>query len=121
MPLFSLPLRYSSPALAALVAASLALPSAARADDYPTDARVDYVLACMGANGQDRLTMLKCACSIDAIAARIPYDDYVAVETIKVMSERPGERSAVFRDVGWAKDLMAEFRRAQVAADMECF
>lgn len=107
-------------AVAAGLAAVLSAGTAS-ADDYPTDARVDYVLACMGANGQDRLTMLKCACSIDAIAERIPYDDYVAVETIKVMSERPGERAAVFRDVGWAKDLMAEFRSAQVAADMQCF
>lgn len=107
--------------LAPALAAASAAAGPASANDYPTDARVDYVLACMGANGQDRLTMLKCSCSIDAIAEQIPYDDYVAVETIKVMGERPGERGVLFREVGWAKDLMEEFRRAQVAADMACF
>lgn len=110
---------FTAAALAVLVALSAA--PAAAANDYPTEARVDYVIGCMGANGSDRITMQKCACSIDTIAEQIPYDDYVAVETIKVMSEQPGERAGVFRDSGWAKDLVDTFRQAQVAADLQCF
>ena len=44
-------------ALAALALAALAVPGMAAADlenDYPTEARVDYVFGCMAANGQTR-------------------------------------------------------------------
>lgn len=109
----------------ALLAAALALAAGhARAEpknDYPTTARVDYVLGCMASNGESQLVMTRCACSIDAIADRITYDEYVTVETVRVMGEVPGERGGVFRDVGWAKDLLEKFRQAQVAADRQCF
>ncbi len=51
-------------------------------NDYPTAARADYVFACMQTNGQNRMVLDKCACSIDAIAALLPYADYEAAETI---------------------------------------
>ncbi|HYH17926.1 MAG TPA: hypothetical protein VD995_04850 [Azospirillum sp.] len=96
--------------------------SAARADEgYPTLARVDYVLGCMAANGQTPDVVRKCSCSIDAIAARLPYDKYVAVETARSMQDAPGERASLMRDVGWIKDLLEEFRQIQVAADLKCF
>lgn len=108
-----------------LFAAALALTAgpagAAPKNDYPTAARVDYVLGCMATNGDNQQVMAKCACSIDAIADRITYDEYVALETVRVMSEMPGERGGVFRGVGWAKDLTEKFRQAQVAADRQCF
>ncbi len=91
------------------------------ANDYPTEARVDYVLGCMAANGQSRLVMRKCACSIDYIAERMPYDDYVAVETIQRMMGVPGERTALFRETEFAKTRLEEFRRIQVQADLHCF
>ncbi|HYD65606.1 hypothetical protein [Azospirillum sp.] len=94
----------------------------ARADEgYPTLARVDYVLGCMAANGQTPDVVRKCACSIDAIAARLPYDKYVAVETARTMQDAPGERASLMRGVGWIKDLLDEFRQVQVAADLKCF
>lgn len=109
-----------APVLAAIVLA--AFPAAAGpANDYPTAARADYVIACMAANGQSHVVMEKCACSIDAIADRITYDDYTAIETVKVMADMPGERAGIFRSSGWAKDLMDRFRQAQVAADRKCF
>ncbi|MFP5511785.1 MAG: hypothetical protein ACLGJC_01680 [Alphaproteobacteria bacterium] len=111
--------------LAAIVLGTIPLsapPAAAGpANDYPTAARADYVIACMAANGQSHIVMEKCACSIDAIADRITYDDYTAIETVKVMADLPGERAGIFRSSGWAKDLMDRFRQAQVAADRKCF
>jgi hypothetical protein len=93
----------------------------ASANDYPTSARVDYVLACMSANGQSQEVMLKCSCSIDAIAEEIPYADYTALETVKVMAEGAGERGGLFRNLAWAQVLMDKLRKAQVAADLQCF
>lgn len=109
-------------ALIFAVALLSAAPAAAGpANDYPTTARADYVIACMASNGQSHIVMEKCACSIDAIADRITYDDYTAIETVKVMADQPGERAGIFRSSGWAKDLMDRFRQAQVAADRQCF
>jgi hypothetical protein len=113
------------PVRIALILAAVLLSAAPAAagpvNDYPTAARADYVIACMASNGQSHIVMEKCACSIDAIADRITYDDYTAIETVKVMADQPGERAGIFRSSGWAKDLMDRFRQAQVAADRKCF
>ncbi|CAO3429205.1 hypothetical protein [Azospirillum doebereinerae] len=90
-------------------------------DGYPTVARVDYVLGCMAANGQSQEAMRKCSCSIDEVAARFPYDKYVAIETARVMQDAPGERASLVRGAAWLKDLQEEFRQIQVAADLKCF
>ncbi|NYZ14462.1 hypothetical protein HL658_18075 [Azospirillum sp. RWY-5-1] len=94
----------------------------ARAEEgYPTHVRVDYVIGCMAANGNDQITMRKCSCSVDEIAAHFPYDKYVTLETARVMQDAPGERAALVRGTGWVKDLQDEFRQIQVAADLKCF
>ncbi|HYC03857.1 MAG TPA: hypothetical protein VED40_11210 [Azospirillaceae bacterium] len=109
----------------ALAAALLWSPGAAAqapaANDYPTEARVDYVLGCMATNGNSRETVRKCACSIDYIAGQVSYADYSAVEAAMAMQHMPGDRGAMMRDVGVVKDLMERFRQVQVAADLECF
>lgn len=110
----------------ALVLALLTLlagAGAARSEEagYPTLARVDYVLGCMAANGQTPDVVRKCSCSIDAIAARLPYDKYVAVEAARSMQDSPGERASLMRNAGWVKDLLAEFQQIQVDADLKCF
>src|SRR5690625_959058 len=110
-------------AITATVAATLLLATstAAMANDYPTETRVDYVLGCMAANGQDYLTMQKCSCSIDAIAEAMPYEDYERVETIVRMRDRRGELGVLFRTSRMLEDDMQEFTRAQVQADLQCF
>jgi hypothetical protein len=80
---------------------------AAESEGYPTAARVDYVLGC--------------SCSIDRIAAEIPYNDYVELETVRRMQDVGGERGGVLRNTGWVRDLQERFRLAQVQADLECF
>lgn len=93
----------------------------ASANDYPTTTRVDYVLGCMAANGQDYLTMQKCACSIDTIAELMPYKDYEEVETILRTRELRGEIGVLFRTESTMEDKVQEFRSAQVEADLRCF
>ena len=90
-------------------------------NDYPTAARVDYVIGCMATNGQTQEAMERCSCSIDHIAKIIPYNSFVQLETIRRMQDMPGERAMLFRGVGWIKDLQDRFRLAQVEADLECF
>ncbi|MGH9809222.1 MAG: hypothetical protein ACRD9W_18550, partial [Terriglobia bacterium] len=87
-------MRACLPAGAVLVLAvsMLAAPRAAADDinDYPTSARSDYVFGCMKANGETREILQRCSCSIDVIASLIPYDGYVATETILSMSQVTG-------------------------------
>lgn len=90
-------------------------------NDYPTAARADYVFACMASNGQGRDILEKCACSIDVIASILPYDDYVAAETVLSMRLTGGERMAVFRSAVSAEAIVADLRRAQAESEILCF
>ena len=50
-----------------------------------------------------RRTLQKCSCSIDVIASLIPYDKYVAAETIVSMSQVTGPVGGEFRSTETAK------------------
>ena len=51
-------------ALALCASPALAQGVAERLNDYPTEARADYVFACMASNGQSREVLRRCSCSI---------------------------------------------------------
>ena len=89
--------------------------------DYPTAARADYVFACMAANGGTRLALERCSCSIDRIASILPYERYVQAETALGVGQRAGESAELFRNNPFIRDLIAELRRAQAEAEVECF
>ncbi len=90
-------------------------------NDYPTLARADYIFGCLAVNGQDRDSLQSCACSIDVIASILPYDDYVAGETVLSLRQGGGERAALFRGTSMTTGLVAELRRAQAEAEILCF
>ncbi|EPC02073.1 hypothetical protein L861_20685 [Litchfieldella anticariensis FP35 = DSM 16096] len=100
---------------------SLSPATLAAGNDYPTEARVDYVLGCMAANGQNYLTMQKCSCSIDVIAELVPYEDYEAVTTILSMQDQRGEMGMLFRTERGMQEDVERFRGAQTEADLRCF
>ncbi len=114
---------------AALGLVLLALPAQAPAqqapegsvNDYPTATRADYVFGCMAANGQTREALERCSCSIDVIASILPHDRYVQAETILSMRQVAGQASEVFRNNPHFRDIVAELRRAQAEAEVQCF
>lgn len=94
----------------------------AAANDFPTRARVDYVLACM----QDhRMTpqesMYKCSCAIDAIAAKVRYREWVDLSTVANGITIAGERGGVMRDLKDARKLIGSYRKLQEDAKRQCF
>ncbi len=91
--------------------------------DYPTEVLADYVLGCMAAKGQTPEALRRCACSIDRIAARLPFEDYVNAETVLRMRRETTGRDQVvmFRTSPWAQEMVDKLRRAQLEADLECF
>ena len=104
---------------------ALALPATAQVadfnNDYPTEARADYVFGCMAANGQTREVLSRCSCSVDVIASILPYDKYVEAETVLSVTQLRGERTAAFRSSPDAKTAVADLRRAQAEAEIRCF
>ncbi len=110
---------------AALLATTIFVttPGAQAADlnDYPTSARSEYVFACMKANGETQELLQKCSCSIDVIASIIPYDRYVATETIVAMSQVTGPVGSEFRSTEQARLTLQDFHRAQAEAEVRCF
>ena len=103
-------------ALAAPMAAAVELPP----NDYPTITRADYVFGCMQANGQTREMQEKCSCSIDQIAALLPYAQYEEAETIKSVSMRGGEQVAVLNYPA-IQEKVKKLQFAQVEAELRCF
>ncbi|MEE7438096.1 hypothetical protein LOK46_02800 [Methylobacterium sp. NMS14P] len=94
---------------------------AAEENDYPTDARVDYVFGCMAANGQTRESLQKCSCSLDQLAAILPYDKYVQASTVLSMRQGIGNRANEFKSTKIFDDKVAELRRAQAEAEIRCY
>jgi hypothetical protein len=93
----------------------------AAVNDYPTSARAEYVFACMKTNGETREALDQCSCSIDVIASLLPYDAYVAGETVASMNQASGQIGAEFRGAAIARDALARLRRAQAEAEVRCF
>jgi hypothetical protein len=113
---------------AAATAAALALAGGAAAqdppigtNDYPTDTRAEYVFACMAVNGRNREMLRRCACSIDVVASILPYDRYVAAETVLSMRLTTGDRVGMMRTAPVANELVQDLRRAQAEGEIRCF
>ncbi len=103
--------------LTLLPAAILAQP----VNDYPTQARAEYVFGCMAVNGQTPEALRQCSCAVDVIAAILPYEAYVSAETVLTMRQTSGERSTLFRDTAPANGFVADLRRAEAEAEILCF
>ena len=85
----------------------------APANDYPTVARADYVFGCMQVNGQTRDALERCSCSIDVIAALLPYEQYEEAETVMRVRQRGGKNAV---DVPEHADAAGEGRRPEARA-----
>ena len=90
-------------------------------NDYPTVARADYVYACMAVNGQTRDILEKCSCSIDQIAALLPYEEYVQAETVMSVRQKGGENVAMLNSYAPMLEKVKNLKRAQVEAELRCF
>ncbi|CAB3765351.1 hypothetical protein [Paraburkholderia solisilvae] len=87
--------------------------------NYPTEGRVEYVLGCMDENGHDFANVYKCSCTIDKLAAQLPYDDYVEQSTFSKYATMGGEGGAEFR-MDKARAQTKKFRTLQQTAYDQC-
>jgi len=95
--------------------------ASAETNDYPTEARADYVFVCMKTNGETQEMLRRCSCSIDIIASLLPYDRYVAAQTVASMNQVQGQIGTMFRASQQTKAMLDDLRRAQAEAEVRCF
>jgi len=91
--------------------------------DFPTQARVEYVLGCMEVNGgQSYDTLYSCVCAIDKIDAHYTYAEYTEAEVLTFLRSTPGERGGVFRDAAPnSRDRVKTLSQVREAAQKSCF
>lgn len=106
---------------ACVVLGDRAVQAAAEVNDYPTDARADYVFVCMTTNGETSDMLHRCSCSIDVIASLLPYDRYVAAQTVASLNQVQGQIGTMFRASEETKAMLADLRRAEAEAEIRCF
>ena len=101
---------------------SLLLSSIANANDFPTQARVEFVLRCMDSHGGQKYeTLYSCICTIDKIAEKIAYDEYVEGDVFSQLRTTPGERGGMFRDPDRASLLVKKISDITKMAEKSCF
>jgi hypothetical protein len=96
--------------------------TAARANDFPTLERVVFVQECMRAHPGPAFEMnSKCACTLDALALQLSYDDFVTLNTISKASTIAGERGGTIRDAPELARQLKRWRALQSQAEQGCF
>jgi hypothetical protein len=89
-------------------------------NDYPTQARVEYVNECIATHGDSLSSLYQCSCVIDRIAERLSYDEFVEASTFARYSGLPGEGGGLFRDSDRAKKMGKLFRELEAEALNAC-
>jgi len=105
------------------IAAALATaaPLLAAANDFPTQARVEYVLSCMRDNDMRQDALYKCSCAVDAIAEKVSYEQWVDLSTVANATTIAGERGGVIRDIKDGRKIIGTYKEMQEQARKGCF
>ena len=108
------------PCYAALLV--LATTQFAYANDFPTRARVEFVIECMRTSkASPQESMYKCSCTIDDIASKVDYATWVDLSTVANATTIAGERGGVMRDMKDGRKIITSFRELQGDAKKRCF
>lgn len=98
----------------------------ARANDFPTQDRVEYVLECArnapaSATAGAEEYIYKCSCVIDAIAQKMSYEQYVEFSTAAKAISIGGERGETMRAYTQGKAMAKQYRAIEADARKACF
>jgi hypothetical protein len=112
-------------ALAMLCASALSVHSVSaladqRVNDFPTQARVEYVQECMTRSGGQLASLYQCSCVIDEIAKQFSYDEYVEAWTFSRYASLGGDRGGLFRDPEEGRAKAKRFEAVEKDAEKRC-
>lgn len=118
-----------SPIVAVLALGAIAAAGAYRANaadaigtnDYPTQARAEFVFACMASNGETQQALRQCSCAIDVIASVLPYDKYEQAETVLRMRRSVGGYLGETFRTAAANNMVRALEEAQAEGEIRCF
>ena len=97
-------------------------PWAMAEEDFPTLARVEYVIGCMHDHGGENYdTMYACVCAVDYLRSQFSYDEYSQALTFRMLRGTPGETGGVFRDPAKSGVLRDKLDAADEAIANRCF
>jgi len=88
---------------------------------YPTEARAEYVFACMATNGNNQTALHDCSCAIDVIASVLPYSHYEQAETVLRMRRSTGGYLGQEFRTAMSNDMLRNLEEAQAEAEVRCF
>lgn len=109
------------PAARSAPAAPAATTAQPLSNDFPTQARVEYVSQCMAEHGGSNLdNMYHCVCAVDKIASLMSFKDYSEALTFTYMFDTPGDKGGEFRDPPQSKVLRDQLKNAKKEAEA-CF
>ena len=93
-----------------------------QANDFPTAARVEFVLECMRDHTGGQFELLnKCSCTIDRLAGQYKYNDFVEAQTMAKAVTIAGERGSTLRDNEDAQKAAKRYRASVTEAGRACF
>ena len=96
--------------------------SIANANDFPTVARVEFVLECLRDHkGAEFELMNKCSCVVDRLAEKYEYDGFVELQTMAKAVTIAGERGSTLRDNDEAQKAAKQYRADIKDAAKACF
>jgi len=97
------------------------LPGVSAANDFPTQARVEFVLSCMNdRGGQSYDTLYPCVCMIDRIAEEMTFAEFAEAQVFWQLRSTAGERGGLFRDPERAELLTAKLESVLDRAERRC-
>lgn len=90
-------------------------------NDFPTLARVEYVMQCMQKKGgQNYDTLYSCVCSADKLAEKMRYESYAEAQTFANLGSLTGDRGGAVRDAPQSRKLKKELQEALSYAQDAC-
>ena len=93
-----------------------------QANDFPTAERVGFVLECMRDHTGGEFELLnKCSCTIDRLAEKYKYDEFIEAQTMAKAVTIAGERGSVLRDNEDAQKAARRYRATVKEAGSACF
>ena len=107
---------------ALVLLAAIVLPTTAAAHDYPTLDRVRFVQDCMREHPGSAYEMTnKCACTLDRIAEKLSYDEFVNGSTALNANSIGGERGSYIRDAESLQNDIKRYRSLLSDSKKACF
>ncbi len=106
--------------LVSMVLASGAATAKKRANDFPTQARVEYVVACLDGD-TNSAELRECSCVVDTIASHISYEDFLKAKALSALQQANTPNAEVYQTTRMTKRFLDKYLRAQASAELQCF